>query len=212
MKDGIQPLPSSDELRPVSSAEPRTPTFDSLLNPPEFSRLRSRLVRVFARRGCSIPEDLADETISRVLGKLPEIASTYEGDPLRFVHAVARNVYREHGRRPRTVSLEDRMEPAGYAYDPMPKEEAHECLERCLSRLSPPDSRLIREYYRYDEFDKVDRRKTLAAELSIPMNTLRIKAYRIRRRLSCCVLECAKKERRDREMPEMKAHFLHNEV
>jgi DNA-directed RNA polymerase specialized sigma24 family protein len=151
-------------------------------------------VRIFARRGCSIPEDLADETISRVLGKLPEIAATYEGDPLRFIHAVARNVYREYSRRPRTVSLEDRDQfPKTSRDEVSSKEEAHDCLESCLSKLNEVDRRLIREYYRYDKLAKVDRRKTLAAELGMAMNTLRIKAFRIRHRLSGCVLDCAKK-------------------
>jgi DNA-directed RNA polymerase specialized sigma24 family protein len=112
MKDALQPLPTSDELPPAPPAETSNPAFDALLNPPEFGKLRGRLVRIFARRGCFIPEDLADETISRVLGKLPQIAESYEGDPLRFIHAVARNVYREYGRRPRTVPLEDWDQPA----------------------------------------------------------------------------------------------------
>ena len=194
MKDAHQPLPASDELPPIPSVEARNSPFDALLNPPEFGRLRGRLVRIFARRGCSIPEDLADETISRVLGKLPEIAATYEGDPLRFIHAVARNVYREYSRRPRTVPLEDRDRVPETSWDEVSsKEEAHECLESCLSKLNEGDRRLIREYYRYDKLAKIDRRKTLAAELGMAMNTLRIKAYRIRQRLSGCVLDCAKK-------------------
>ena len=194
MKDALQPLPASDELPPVPPVEARNPAFDALLSPPEFGRLRGRLVRIFARRGCSIPEDLADETISRVLGKLPEIAATYEGDPLRFIHAVARNVYREYSRRPRTVSLEDRDQFPKTSWDEVSsKEEAHDCLESCLSKLNEIDRRLIREYYRYDKLAKVDRRKTLAAELGMAMNTLRIKAFRIRHRLSGCVLDCAKK-------------------
>jgi len=194
MKDALQPRPATDELEPVPAVEARNPAFDALLIPGEFGKVRGRLVRIFARRGCSVPEDLADETISRVLGKIPEIAATYEGDPLRYVHGVARNVYREYSRRPRTVALEDRIQflvtPAG---DTAPKEAAHECLESCLSKLNPGDRRLIREYYRYDKFDKVDRRKALATELGIEMNTLRIKSYRIRHRLSGCVLDCVKK-------------------
>jgi len=194
MKDALLPLPASDELPPVPPVEARNPAFDTLLNPPEFGKLRGRLVRTFARRGCSIPEDLADETISRVLGKLPEIADSYEGDPLRFIHAVARNVYREYSRRPRTVPLRDRDQLPERSWDEVSsKEGAHECLESCLSKLNAADRRLIREYYRYDKLAKIDRRKTLAAELGMAMNTLRIKAYRIRQRLSGCVLDCVKK-------------------
>jgi DNA-directed RNA polymerase specialized sigma24 family protein len=194
MKEALQPLPASDELPAAGPQEARNPAFDALLDPPEFLKLRGRLVRIFSRRGCSIPEDLADETISRVLGKLPQIADSYEGDPLRFFHAVARNVYREHGRRPRTVPLEDWDQLPETSFEEVSsKEQAHECLESCLSKLNEADRQLIREYYRYDKLAKIDRRKTMAAELGIAMNTLRIKAFRIRQRLSGCVVDCAKK-------------------
>ncbi len=194
MKDALEPLPASENLPQVPQAKAPNASFDSLLSAPEFGKVRDRLVRVFARRGCSIPEDLADETIARVLGKLPELAAHYEGDPLRFVYAVARNVYRESLRRPRTVSIES-LAPleAASGDESMRREETHAWLESCLSKLDAPDRRLIREYYRYDKGGKIDRRKTLAMELGVAMNTLRIKAYRIRRRLSTCVLECAKK-------------------
>jgi DNA-directed RNA polymerase specialized sigma24 family protein len=101
---------------------------------------------------------------------------------------VARNVYREYSRRPRTISIEDRLPlEAASGDDDAPREEAHACLESCLSKLNTGDGRLIREYYRYDKGGKVDRRKTLAMDLGIAMNTLRIKAYRIRQRLTHCV-------------------------
>jgi DNA-directed RNA polymerase specialized sigma24 family protein len=194
MKDALQPVPASGNLPEVRPPQPRNPSFDALLNPPEFENVRGRLVRVFARRGCSIPEDLADETIARVVGKLPEIAAHYEGDPLRFVYAVARNVYREFSRRPRTVSLEDQPPlEAASGDDALRGEETHACLESCLSKLDAGDRRLIREYYRYEKSGKIDGRRRLSMDLGIAMNTLRIRAYRIRKRLSLCVLDCAKK-------------------
>jgi DNA-directed RNA polymerase specialized sigma24 family protein len=194
MKNTLQPLPASEHLPQAPSAEARNPSFDALLGPPEFERVRARLVRIFAHRGCSIPEDLADETIARVLEKLPGIEAHYEGDPLRFVHAVARNVYREFSRRPRTVSIEDQAPLEAVSGDETSRrEETHACLESCLSELEPVDRRLIREYYRYEKSGKIDRRKGLAMDLGIAMNALRIKAYRIRKRLSLCVLDCAKK-------------------
>ena len=39
----------------------------------------------------------------------------------------------------------------------------------------------------------IDRRKALAIELGIEMNTLRVKAFRIRTRLAACVFDCSKK-------------------
>jgi RNA polymerase sigma factor (sigma-70 family) len=180
MKDAVQ-IPS------------RVEGLEDLAVPDSYARLRGRLIRIFARRGCSCPEDLADETILRVLARWPSIAATYEGDPIRYLHGVARNVFREHHRMPRTVSLEEvaELRDPGRAEGNSPADEAHRCLEHCLSELDPSDRRLIREYYRYDKHAKIDRRKELADQAGIPMNTLRIKAYRIRRRLSACVQDCA---------------------
>jgi DNA-directed RNA polymerase specialized sigma24 family protein len=193
MKDGLQPLPASDELPQALPTGGRNSPFDELLSPPEFAKMRGRLVRVFARRGCPVPEDLADETISRVLNRLPEIAAHYQGDPFRFVHAVARNVYREFSRRPRTVSIEDHPLEAASGDEASTREVVHTCLEACLSELDSGDRQLIREYYRYEENGKAERRRRLAADLGIALNLLRIKAFRIRKRLSLCAHECAKK-------------------
>ena len=193
MKDGLQPLPASDEQPQAPPSGPRKTSFDELLSPPEFAKMRGRLVRVFARRGCPVPEDLADETISRVLNRLPGIAAHYHGDPFRFVHAVARNVHREFVRRPRTVSIVDLPLEAPSSDEASVREEAHTCLDTCLSELDTGDQRLIREYYQYEENGKIERRKRLATDLGIAINTLRIKAFRVRKRLSLCVHDCTKK-------------------
>jgi DNA-directed RNA polymerase specialized sigma24 family protein len=105
---------------------------------------------------------------------------------------VARNVFREHKRMPGTVSIEEvaELRDTRVPEEASPLDEAHRCLERCLTELNPSDRRLIQEYYRYDKHAKIDRRKELADQAGIPMNTLRIKAYRIRRRLSTCVHDC----------------------
>jgi DNA-directed RNA polymerase specialized sigma24 family protein len=186
MTDAVQALPPSNEPTPES--------FEDLWTPTAYRRLRGRLVRIFARRGCTCPEELADETISRVLARQPEISRTYVGDPIRFVHGVARNVFLEYSRRPRAVSLEEGVELSGLRVDEGDSRDnqALECLERCLSKLSGADRRLIREYYQCERHTKIDRRLSLAAEIGIPMNTLRVKAYRIRRRVSGCVQECKK--------------------
>jgi DNA-directed RNA polymerase specialized sigma24 family protein len=180
---------------PMGQAVPDgAPGFDALLKPPEYWRLRDRLIRIFARRGCEVPEDLADETISRVLGRLPDIAESYEGDPVLFVLAVARNVHREYLRRPRTVPWLELDKVTGITQEESSaRERASDCLDACLSRLSPTDGRLIREYYRDDEARKIDRRKALAMEQGMEMNTLRVKAFRIRARLARCVFDCSKK-------------------
>ena len=181
-------------------------SFDQLLSSPRFEELRSRLIRIFARRGCAIPEDLADETVSRVVAKLPEIAPIYEGDPVRFFHAVARNVYLEYTRRPRTVPLEEDLDwrdPRGG--ETSSSEAKYECLDACMGTLGRDDRWIIGEYYRHRKGAKIDHRMELAAQLGISMNALRIRAYRIRRHLQDSVLECMKKRSPD-EMERLAPH------
>lgn len=170
--------------------------FDLLLRTPEYERLRGKLVRVFSRRGCEFPEDLADETIYRVTEKIPEIAPTYEGDPIRYFYGVARNVYLEYSRQPRTVPLEEDRRRTNLADgDNADIEYVHQCLEQCVTQLAPDDRRLISEYYQHDKGAKVAHRKELAQRLGLGLNALRIKAYRIRQRLYECVASCSKKHK-----------------
>jgi hypothetical protein len=56
----------------------------------KYEEIRRELITDFVRRECSDPETLADEVIDRVIGKLPEIAGTYAGDPALYVYAVAK--------------------------------------------------------------------------------------------------------------------------
>jgi DNA-directed RNA polymerase specialized sigma24 family protein len=182
----------TDALGPALRAAP--PPFETLLRPPEYGKLRERLIRIFARRGCEIPQDLADETISRVLGRLPQISESYVGDPLLFILAVARNVYREYARRPRMVPFDDRDRQPDLRGDEVSRRERmSDCLESCLEELEPKDRRLIREYYRHDEASKIDQRRVLAKEMGLGINALWIRAFRIRQRLAGCVLDCSKK-------------------
>jgi len=50
----------------------------------KYEDIRFKLIRNFARRGCSIAEDLTDETINRVSRKALEIAQAYVGDPALY--------------------------------------------------------------------------------------------------------------------------------
>jgi len=190
------PLQNQDHDR---LAEPHRETslqgFCRLLTSPQYERLRGQLIRIFARRGCQFPQDLADETISRVAQKVDEVAPTYEGDPARYFYGVARNVYLEYTRRPKTVQLEENRGLSGEDdRERLRKEETHACLERCLNELLGDERVLIFEYYRYDKSAKIDHRRVLAQGLGLGLNALRIKAYRIRQRLYDCVTACTKSD------------------
>ena len=74
----------------------------------KYEQLRRRLVTILTYRGCTHPEEVADETMDRVARRLAEVAPGSEiGDSTRFVFGVAWNVAREWIRRQRTVPLPD---------------------------------------------------------------------------------------------------------
>lgn len=154
----------------------------------KYEDIRRRLVRIFVHRGCTLAEDLADETINRVLKKVREIRTNFNpsDDPALYFYGVGRNVYREY--------LKRRPEPALPPPDEGTDDETpeYECLEKCLGLLSPSNRELILEYYGDEEGTKIDRRKKLAERFGMALNALRIRAHRIRLDLKRCVLECLK--------------------
>jgi RNA polymerase sigma factor (sigma-70 family) len=153
-----------------------------------YEDIRARLIKIFTSRGCNVPEDLADETIDRVTGKVQELAATYEGDPSLYFYGVAHNVYLEHCRKKPTVPV-----PSALAI-PEPDEDELEqefqCLESCMQGLTPDNRQLVLQYYREEKQARINSRKLLADQLGIALNALRIRAFRIRATLQKCVRSC----------------------
>ena len=177
--------------------------FDSLLNwlgnsrdvaGTKYETIRSGLVRIFVSKGFSDAEDLADETINRVMRRLTDIRSTYSGDPAYYFLGVARNVVREHNRRKEIACgfVDGRIE-----FRPRFNEE-HECLGHCLDRLPQNKRDLVLDYYLYEGHRKVEHHKTMAGQLNISEGAIRNRVYQIRVRLQNCMQQCAlrKKARR----------------
>lgn len=160
----------------------------------QYERLRQRLLTVFTYRGCPHPEDLADETMDRVARKLLEIGDRFEGsDPSRFVFGVAWNIAKESFHRHKEVALPetwDQADPAGFKDDDDASSRGEGCLERCLRKLADADRDLILRYYQEEKRAKINHRSTLARELSISSNALRLRVHRITLHLKGCVLDC----------------------
>jgi len=150
----------------------------------KYEQVRTRLIKIFACRGCCEPEDLADETINRVTKKLGEIAATFTGEPALYFFGVANKVYLEHLRRKPTPSLPIATESSEEA------ERQYQCLDRCVGMLTSVNRELVMQYYQEDKRAKIEHRKQLADRFGIAVNALRIRAHRIRRSLQCCVQEC----------------------
>jgi len=63
-------------------------------------------------------------------------------------------------------------------------------LRSCLQTLSTDNRELIIEYYQGEKGEKIQNRKKLMERLGIPVNTLRMRALRLRERLQTCVEDC----------------------
>ena len=62
----------------------------------KYELMLQRLIDFFESRGCLKPDDLADETITRVLGKIDELVDTYQGKPNAYFFYVAKRVFYEY--------------------------------------------------------------------------------------------------------------------
>jgi DNA-directed RNA polymerase specialized sigma24 family protein len=137
-------------------------------------------------KGFSDAEDLADETINRVMKKLPEIRDTYEGDPVKYFHGVARFIIREVGRRKEVVVDELPV----ISIEPDVHTDEYDCLVKCLKFLSPEKRELILDYYIYEGRDKIDQHHRMANELGISDGALRGRAHQLRGNLEKCIQQC----------------------
>ncbi len=152
----------------------------------KYETIRAGLLRVFISKGFSDAEDLSDETINRVITRLPDIRENYDGEPTRYFHGVARNIIRETNRRKEITA-----EVSAVWVDPQPTSQERECLERCLQQLPVEKRELILDYFLYEGHDKIEHHKGLAAELGISEGALRGRVHHIRASLVSCMRQCA---------------------
>jgi RNA polymerase sigma factor (sigma-70 family) len=155
----------------------------------KYETIRSGLVKIFVSKGFNDAEDLADETINRVMMRLPDIRASYTGEPACYFHGVARNVIRE-GMRRKEKTCVDVVEFVQPPPDTI-EEEEHNCLGHCLDRLPPSKRDLILDYYLYEGHDKIEHHKQMAGELKITEGAVRSRAYQIRLSLENCMRQCA---------------------
>lgn len=154
----------------------------------KYEKIRQRLIRIYLGRGCFEAEDLADEVMSRVAQKLPEIVRTYAGEPVRYFYGVAENIHLEWLRRQK--KRKNLLPPETDNHREPDSDREYECLERCLETLADDHRELIIEYYQEEKSAKILHRQALAAKLNISLNALQIKTSRIRAKLADCIKSC----------------------
>lgn len=153
-----------------------------------YEEIRRRLIRLFEWRGCASPEELTDETINRVARRMAEGVELRSADPYGYFCGVAHLVYKEVLRRAarERTAFEAGDWPPEPAGEPA-EDDRLDALRQCLDQLSSEQRRLVLLYHRGE--DNIRGRKSLSDELGIPMNALRIRVHRIRRKLEDCVQE-----------------------
>lgn len=166
-----------------------------------YESIRQSLITYFEFRDALDPSGMADDTIDRVIRLLEEGREIFSGNPASFFLGVARNLLKErlHSQQ-RVISYEDL--PPGYEPTISPEflsegeavRESEElqarCLEHCLASLAEDERRLILRYYQGEKDEKIARRRQLSADIGIPINALRIRAFRIREKLERCHQKC----------------------
>lgn len=160
----------------------------------KYLELRGNLVRLFEWRGCPFPEDHADETVNRVARKIS--AGETIREPAQYAIGVARllllEIRKEQAKQQSAFSELPNAEVASYEFDEM--EPRVVCLERCLQTLSPENRELILHYYQGEKGAKIENRKKLTDRFNVPLNTLRMRALRLREKLLACVEQCLRKK------------------
>lgn len=163
----------------------------------KYLEVRNNLIRFFEWRGCPFPEDHTDETINRVAKR------ACEGEEIRnpagYFLGVARmlllEIHKEQARERQALSELADAGAAPYQFEEL--EPRVECLDRCLGSLSAENRELILQYYQGEKGAKIENRKRLTGRFKVPVNTLRMRALRLREKLQVCVENCMKNEAAD---------------
>lgn len=156
----------------------------------KYLEIRGNLMRFFEWRGCSFPEDHADETINRIAKRVAEGEEilNYSGYALGVARLLLLEINK--GRQREQLALAE-IHISGEVYEePDDSEDRLTCLRTCLQTLSTDNRDLILQYYQGEKGEKIQNRKKLMDSLGIPVNTLRMRALRLREKLQTCVEEC----------------------
>lgn len=190
MNRGSQPLPTTRVKKEITGE--KFANFLEWLSPDsesageEYERLRFRLCTFFSQRRCRFSDELADETINRVIQKIEE---EKVDNKLAYCYGVARNVYLESLRKERIHLNVDEVVIAAKA--PEERSFSRECLDKCLAELSLESRTLILDYFSEVKQAKIELHRRISEGLEMTQTALRMRVMRIKQKLKICVQECA---------------------
>jgi DNA-directed RNA polymerase specialized sigma24 family protein len=169
-----------------------------------YEELRLTLVKFFAWRNALFPDELADETVDRLVKKL-ETETSGGADHIQnltaYSYGIARLVYLESLRSPamNNVGLEESPplitlpEPHQGETEADDDSPQLQCFRQCLNNLPNDTRKLLEEYYQDEKRARIDHRKKLARILDITPEALRRRAKLGRDKLELCVRRCLRR-------------------
>jgi RNA polymerase sigma factor (sigma-70 family) len=151
----------------------------------DWESIHSRIVAFFAHRWRMDADDLAQETMVRVLKRLGEgqVINGPDGF-VKFVHGCARNVLHEHRRERERSQMEVAVDETE-SNVPWRREGSPEnllAMREALSKLTEEERTCL---FRAE----VESGEKVAKEMGIHLRTLRVRVFRARRRLEALLNE-----------------------
>jgi DNA-directed RNA polymerase specialized sigma24 family protein len=168
----------------------------------KYERMRSKLVTFFRHRRASAPEELADDTLTRVAHKIAEGARIPSDELHSYVYGFAHNVLRSDWRvKARTDHLDEVPAARRPWLDPRrddapERERRLDCLGRCVAGLAAADQELLVRYHTGDGRERIEERKALADSLGCSPVSLRVRVHRIQRQVESCTRACLERQER----------------
>jgi DNA-directed RNA polymerase specialized sigma24 family protein len=168
---------------------------DPTLAGEEYEKLRARLIYFFQRHGCRIPAELSDETIDRIARKIEEGCAI--ADLSKFSFRVAWLVLQEHWDDPRRewqqldegLSSSESNGEHNKEQNRKLAEHRLECMKKCLESISPEDQELMVKNCTL----KKDGKEELAKAMGLTINALRLRVFRVRKKLGRCQEKCVRR-------------------
>lgn len=148
----------------------------------KYELIRFKLKKFFYARGCTHAEELADETIDRVIKKIDVLQKNYCGKPILYFNGVAKNVFFEYTRKKNEKELPQNLTDHSQ-FDNKQLENLYFCLTKSLNQIPLEQRRFILEYYSGEKKDKMQRCQQISRDKNITYPAMRVQAYRIRNKL-----------------------------
>lgn len=158
-----------------------------------FEGLRRKLVFYFESKRCDDPEEMAHETLERLMRRHGEQVKVK--DLMRYSYGIAKNVLQEYWRKKKAEQkyiTEEGRRPHANTDDESAagKEHRLKCLEECSAGLSAQERTLLTDYFGGGGRSIQERRREMAERLNISREALTLRVFHLKHRIRKCIEQC----------------------